>query len=71
MPILKSSRGLLEMLSQINWLKELLELKYYSRMIKNILNPGAYPQKINLVLLILRMAVGVFMLTHGTGKFLK
>lgn len=35
---------------------------------KNIFNPGIYSKKINLVLLILRMAVGFFMLTHGMGK---
>ena len=40
-------------------------------MIKNIFNPGYYPQKINLVLLLLRLSVGVFMLSHGMGKFPK
>lgn len=40
-------------------------------MIKNIFNPGAYPRNINFVLLLLRIAVGVFMLSHGIGKFLK
>lgn len=38
-------------------------------MIKNIFNPGNYPQNINLVLLLLRIVVGIFMLTHGIGKF--
>jgi putative oxidoreductase len=40
-------------------------------MIKNIFNPGYYPQKINLVLLLLRVSVGIFMLSHGMGKFSK
>lgn len=37
-------------------------------MIKSIFNPGSYPGNINLALLLLRVAAGVFMLTHGTGK---
>ena len=45
--------------------------KELSIMIKNIFNPGNYPQKINLVLLILRITVGAFMLMHGIGKFSK
>lgn len=40
-------------------------------MITHIFNPGSYPKNINLVLLFLRLAVGVFMLTHGLGKFSK
>ena len=40
-------------------------------MIKNIFNPGNYPRNINLVLLILRITVGAFMLSHGMGKFSK
>ena len=40
-------------------------------MIKNIFNPGNYPQKINIVLLILRIASGAFMLSHGMAKFSK
>lgn len=40
-------------------------------MLPALFNPGKYPQKINLVLLILRLAVGIFMLTHGWDKFLK
>ena len=40
-------------------------------MIKNIFNPGNYPLKINLVLLMLRVTVGAFMLSHGIGKFSK
>ena len=37
-------------------------------MIKKILNPGTYAKQINIALLFLRIAIGVFMLTHGTGK---
>jgi putative oxidoreductase len=40
-------------------------------MIKTIFNPGSYPKNINLVLLLLRISAGVFMLSHGWGKFLK
>ena len=40
-------------------------------MFRNIFNPGNYSQKINFVLLLLRLAAGVFMLTHGIGKFSK
>ena len=40
-------------------------------MIKNIFNPGSYPININLALLILRLTVGGFMLSHGLGKFSK
>src|ERR1700754_4362967 len=40
-------------------------------MIKKIFNPGNYSQNINYVLLILRITVGIFMLTHGMGKFSK
>lgn len=38
-------------------------------MIKNIFNPGNYSINLNLALLILRIAAGAFMLTHGIGKF--
>lgn len=38
-------------------------------MIKNIFNPGVYSQNINLILLLLRIVAGIFMLTHGIGKF--
>lgn len=38
-------------------------------MIKYIFNPGSYPNNINLALFLLRVAAGVFMLTHGMGKF--
>lgn len=37
-------------------------------MIKNIINPGAYDNNINSALLLLRVAVGALMLTHGLGK---
>lgn len=37
-------------------------------MIKNIFNPGSYAKNINLSLLLLRVAVGALMLTHGVGK---
>lgn len=40
-------------------------------MLKTIFNPGSYPENINLSLLILRLATGGFMLTHGIGKFFK
>ncbi|MBL7917515.1 MAG: DoxX family protein [Bacteroidia bacterium] len=39
--------------------------------IKNIFNPGIYTKNINLILLLLRISVGVFMLSHGLGKFSK
>lgn len=39
--------------------------------LKKLVNPGNYPRNIHLVLLILRLCVGIFMLTHGWGKFLK
>ena len=38
-------------------------------MIKNILNPGNYPNSINMAILLLRITAGAFMLTHGIGKF--
>jgi putative oxidoreductase len=37
--------------------------------ILNIFNPGAYSKSVSVALLILRLTVGVFMLTHGIGKF--
>jgi|SRR5690554_2352276 len=40
-------------------------------MIKKLFNPGKYPKNIDLVLFLLRITAGVFMLTHGWGKFLK
>lgn len=38
-------------------------------MIQDIFNPGKYTTKTSLALVILRVAAGSFMLTHGTGKF--
>jgi len=40
-------------------------------MMKSIFDPGNYTQKANFALLILRVAIGIFMLTHGMGKFYK
>lgn len=40
-------------------------------MIKSFVNPGNYPAKINMLLLIVRLAAATFMLTHGMGKLLK
>lgn len=37
-------------------------------MLRKILNAGAYPANINIALLILRVAAGAFMLTHGMQK---
>lgn len=37
-------------------------------MIKKMINPGSYAKKIDLSLLILRIAGGALMLTHGIGK---
>ena len=38
--------------------------------LKNIFHPGNYPDNISLALLLLRLAVGFMMLTHGYGKLL-
>ena len=38
-------------------------------MILNIFNPGSYSSRVSIALLLLRLTVGVFMLTHGIGKF--
>ena len=38
------------------------------QLINNIFNPGSYPNNVNIALLILRVVIGVFMLTHGWGK---
>jgi putative oxidoreductase len=38
-------------------------------MIKSLFNPGNYTKRIDTVLLLLRLAGGIFMLTHGMGKF--
>jgi putative oxidoreductase len=40
-------------------------------MFKNLFNPGNYTLNVNLVLLLLRITIGVFMLTHGYSKFVK
>jgi putative oxidoreductase len=40
-------------------------------MIKKIFDPGNYSKNIDIALLILRIAVGGFMLTHGLAKFEK
>lgn len=37
-------------------------------MIKNIFSPGKYPNNINFILMLLRIGVGILMLTHGVGK---
>lgn len=34
----------------------------------NLFNPGNYPNNVNTALLILRVVIGIFMLTHGWGK---
>lgn len=34
----------------------------------NIFNPGNYPNNVSSALLILRVVIGIFMLTHGWGK---
>lgn len=41
------------------------------QIINYLFNPSAYPKNINVALLILRVVIGVFMLTHGVGKFEK
>ncbi|MDD7915352.1 DoxX family protein [Polaribacter ponticola] len=35
---------------------------------KTIFNSGDYPNNVNTALLILRVVIGIFMLTHGWGK---
>ena len=37
-------------------------------MFKKILDPGNYSHNVNLAILILRVAIGTFMMTHGIGK---
>lgn len=37
-------------------------------LVKNMLLPGKYPDLVSLAILILRLTVGTFMLTHGIGK---
>lgn len=40
------------------------------KQIKNLFfNPGKYPENVSIALLLLRIVIGVFMLTHGIGKF--
>ena len=39
--------------------------------VRKLFSPGNYPQNIDVSLLILRVFVGLFMLTHGYGKFLQ
>ncbi len=39
------------------------------QIIKAIFNPGDYPKNVSIALLILRVVIGIFMLTHGIGKF--
>ena len=34
----------------------------------NVFNPGFYPNNVNTALFILRVVIGIFMLTHGWGK---
>ncbi len=38
-------------------------------MIRKIFNPGSYTNNVHTVLLVLRLTIGIFMLTHGIGKF--
>ncbi|MDQ3050545.1 MAG: DoxX family protein [Bacteroidota bacterium] len=38
-------------------------------MIRKIFDPGNYSNKISITLLVLRITVGIMMLTHGIGKF--
>ena len=40
-------------------------------MIRSLFYSEVYSRNINLVLLLVRLIVGAFMLTHGWGKFLK
>jgi putative oxidoreductase len=39
--------------------------------VRNLFSTGNYPKNIDVSLLVLRVFVGSFMLTHGYGKFLK
>jgi len=38
-------------------------------MMKHIFTSGTYSKQLDLLLFILRLTVGIFMLTHGMGKF--
>lgn len=40
-------------------------------MTKKLLNSGSYSLEINVALLFLRITIGIFMLTHGVGKFIQ
>lgn len=40
-------------------------------MLKKLFNPGTHSTNIDILLLITRVAVGLFMLSHGMGKFSK
>lgn len=40
-----------------------------TKTLKNTFNPGNYPKNIDFMLILLRITVGVFMLSHGIGKF--
>lgn len=40
-----------------------------TKTLKNTFNPGNYPKNIDFMLVLLRITVGVFMLSHGIGKF--
>lgn len=39
------------------------------QLLKNMLHPGSHPTNVNVALVILRVVIGIFMLTHGIGKF--
>jgi putative oxidoreductase len=39
-------------------------------MTKKLFNPGGYDNRISIALLFLRIAIGMFMLTHGTAKLI-
>lgn len=48
-----------------------METKKQLEMIKTIFNPGNFSKNIDFALLLLRLASGGFMLSHGIGKFFK
>lgn len=39
-----------------------------NQLIKKVFDPGNYTTTINMLLLLVRLVVGIFMLTHGIGK---
>ena len=41
-----------------------------TKVFKYVFNPGSYSDKISFALLLLRLTVGIFMLTHGDGKLM-